>query len=596
MAASVGKKPIAWWELWPTIESDEMAAYAALGVGVTIAHKKGGQLILIAEWPRDGEAILELEIRYSPLHPFVRPDIAARKIELSRHQHLLGKELCLLTQESRQWDSTQLVADYIHERLPIVFGAAKAHDEGRLDDAASLEEHSPDPKMPYFTSIAEPSSIVYFNGDMPLPTGSAGLLDLQVVARPDVINPGAIEATVRRLRTLHGDPIGMPIAIPRTADSATDFKGVWVRMDAPRDNNVRATYDEVRGRLLTEKKLQGSRAARSIDAVVNSPSYFIGISFQEEVSYGKSGAGWLFLIVRNAFKPGKPTTGRVNYVRGERIGETYVYSRLPVARSLRGKKVLQVGCGAIGSFVALELARSGIGHLNLVDGDVALPGNSLRWPLGRPAWGISKSMSLARFIEENYPWTHASAEYTRLGTSSGLDTVGLSPDDLRKSVANLQAAIAEVDLVLDTSASSEIQHALAYFAKEGGKPFVTAHATMGVAGGIVATFKPNSTACWVCLQERLRDGSIPEPRINHSGAITPVGCNEPTFTGGGFDLQEVSLEVVRRVVGILSDGAYDAGPWDVSVLNLVDDTGKRILPEWTPFALSPHPRCCGSHT
>ena len=42
------------------------------------------------------------------------------------------------------------------------------------------------------------------------------------------------------------------------------------------------------------------------------------------------------------------------------------------------KSVLVVGVGAVGSFVADELARSGVGHMTLVDGDRLRPGNSTR--------------------------------------------------------------------------------------------------------------------------------------------------------------------------------------------------------------------------
>lgn len=50
--------------------------------------------------------------------------------------------------------------------------------------------------------------------------------------------------------------------------------------------------------------------------------------------------------------------------------------------------------------------------------------------------------------------------------------------------------------------------------------------------------------------------------------MIPVGCNAPTFTAGGFDQQEVSLEIVRMAVGLLSDGDYDPGAWTMAVLSL----------------------------
>lgn len=48
------------------------------------------------------------------------------------------------------------------------------------------------------------------------------------------------------------------------------------------------------------------------------------------------------------------------------------------AKPLAGKHVAVVGCGAVGSFTAELLARSGVGKLTLVDGDRLLPGNCVR--------------------------------------------------------------------------------------------------------------------------------------------------------------------------------------------------------------------------
>ncbi|WP_213290835.1 ThiF family adenylyltransferase [Bradyrhizobium sp. sGM-13] len=81
----------------------------------------------------------------------------------------------------------------------------------------------------------------------------------------------------------------------------------------------------------------------------------------------------------------------------------------PVARRTISshEKALVVGCGAIGSFASLEMARAGVGEIALLDFDTVQPGKSLRWPLGRIVWGSSKAIALANFIASNYSWTKA---------------------------------------------------------------------------------------------------------------------------------------------------------------------------------------------
>src|SRR3546814_19686943 len=87
--------------------------------------------------------------------------------------------------------------------------------------------------------------------------------------------------------------------------------------------------------------------------------------------------------------------------------------RVPSARALRDKKVLLIGCGAIGSFVACELARAGVGGLDLLDKDVLEPGNSVRWPLGRSHWGLSKVVALKHHLSQEYPWTTVTGKIGR---------------------------------------------------------------------------------------------------------------------------------------------------------------------------------------
>jgi molybdopterin/thiamine biosynthesis adenylyltransferase len=58
--------------------------------------------------------------------------------------------------------------------------------------------------------------------------------------------------------------------------------------------------------------------------------------------------------------------------------------------ALRHKRVAVVGLGALGSFVADMLARSGVRHMTFVDGDKVLPGNIIRHLVGPESVGLLK--------------------------------------------------------------------------------------------------------------------------------------------------------------------------------------------------------------
>lgn len=61
-----------------------------------------------------------------------------------------------------------------------------------------------------------------------------------------------------------------------------------------------------------------------------------------------------------------------------------------MAPALRDHRVAIVGVGALGSFVADTLVRSGVRHLTLVDADVVMPGNLVRHLVGPEAVGLTK--------------------------------------------------------------------------------------------------------------------------------------------------------------------------------------------------------------
>jgi molybdopterin/thiamine biosynthesis adenylyltransferase len=86
------------------------------------------------------------------------------------------------------------------------------------------------------------------------------------------------------------------------------------------------------------------------------------------------------------------------------------------SRALRRSRVVVVGAGAIGSVLAMRLARAGVGELVLVDGDVVEPHNLERVDcyteedVGRP-----KVEALARCIRRlrrgEKTWVHAIPSY-----------------------------------------------------------------------------------------------------------------------------------------------------------------------------------------
>jgi hypothetical protein len=72
----------------------------------------------------------------------------------------------------------------------------------------------------------------------------------------------------------------------------------------------------------------------------------------------------------------------------------------PRAGELDSRRVAIIGIGALGSFIADMLIRSGTGHLTLVDGDVVMPGNLVRHLVGPDAVGLPKAVAVKNHLIE----------------------------------------------------------------------------------------------------------------------------------------------------------------------------------------------------
>ncbi len=85
-----------------------------------------------------------------------------------------------------------------------------------------------------------------------------------------------------------------------------------------------------------------------------------------------------------------------------------IYNKVKAAR------VGIAGLGGLGSRIALDLARTGIGQLHLVDCDTVEPSNLNRQQYRISHLGLPKTEALRREIEEINPYIRISVDYTRI--------------------------------------------------------------------------------------------------------------------------------------------------------------------------------------
>jgi hypothetical protein len=108
---------------------------------------------------------------------------------------------------------------------------------------------------------------------------------------------------------------------------------------------------------------------------------------------------------------GRGARTRVTRIYGVDISPEFVHTRNIQGKSLLGKKIAVIGCGAIGGYLAHALIRLGAGvgdsgRLTLIDYDWMQPGNLGRHVLGFPALDLGKADALKDELARQFPYAH----------------------------------------------------------------------------------------------------------------------------------------------------------------------------------------------
>jgi adenylyltransferase/sulfurtransferase len=151
-----------------------------------------------------------------------------------------------------------------------------------------------------------------------------------------------------------------------------------------------------------------------------------------------------------------------------------------------------VGCGALGSFQAAALARSGVGTITVIDRDY------VEWSNLQRQWLFEESDA-----EQSMP--KAAAAERRLGRINGGVTVRGVIADLISS--NCEQLLGDAGLILDGTDNFETRYLINDFAVSRAKPWIYGGAVGGY--GITMPVMPPRTACLRCLYPNPPAGAQP---------------------------------------------------------------------------------------
>ncbi|MCY1018628.1 ThiF family adenylyltransferase [Pyxidicoccus sp. MSG2] len=100
---------------------------------------------------------------------------------------------------------------------------------------------------------------------------------------------------------------------------------------------------------------------------------------------------------------------RVEPIDLQRRDHAFLAPRGGAGTDLKNRKVLLAGCGAVGGYIALSLARAGVGELSLVDSDFFTLENTYRHACGMAWRGLPKVDGLQRELERTIPYVSVKA-------------------------------------------------------------------------------------------------------------------------------------------------------------------------------------------
>jgi molybdopterin/thiamine biosynthesis adenylyltransferase len=564
---------VAWFDTSPERLTAEATAFTDLGWPWDIdgAARQAGRLVVRTRATFDGTEYA-LEVRYPPSYPLFPPTVVNLGPPTgTRHEHPLEHTLCLLRDHGRQWKPhSDRAAVLIHDKLPDILRI----NADPLGDFAVAKE----------ARQAEP-----FSAYLPYQPGSH-------VAMPP-LDGVPVAQGIARLKLFGHEPYrgfltGLALG-GRAVDYDLSIKKPIVEVEVPvvplaqvpQTWEPEELWDLACSELgrppnWTTVKNRDVRWPKKVRA--------LALMYPDELQWRRTGPNLTLLIERRNAESVNGKYIHLAAVRTEFESAAFRQERVPELRVFPQQKVALFGTGALGSFLAMELARSGIGRLSMLDCDDLTSGNTVRWALGRNYVGNPKVAAIANEISQAYPHTQVKAVGLRLGADN-------TPGDEAKL---LDEMLAGADIVVDATASLRVNDYLSRRAHERGLPYIWLSTTNGAWGGMVGRVRPSGHTCWMCHRHHMTEGGAIEPPVQKPGEldVQPAGCLDPTFTGTAFDANEVVLQAVRLIASTLcssTEGGYPDYSWDIATVSLRTPEGQPSVPQWTTYPLEPHPDCCG---
>jgi hypothetical protein len=599
----------AWAKAYPQRWAQEFADLVATGWSVRVVQR-GTVVVLDLEWPgapdaADAERSPEgavaprgsvpaeiptgwrLEVTFPSEYPFFPPQVRETGVRLGlrRHRGAAG-QLCLV--ESEDWHPDTTVARMLNDQLPQLLAAGL----GNEPPAAGTEVLTPEPVTIRLAHRTSNPTVVL--PDAPVP---AGIDEGALVAHFLPTSSGQLGAGL--VEGLHAPGFYLAGPAARRVTDPLVVCGRWARdPDFDPAAAPAQTWQRLDRRLRPLQFLDTTRGSGGLDPIeppreepgqvpAGEPVVeLLCLLVPSEEGYRTDGEAWI-VILKVTANPGHQAN--YHYLESQTLGPDTDVARSPDSALLGSRRVVLAGVGALGGHVATDLARSGIGRLDLVDGDVVDVGTGSRQYAPPVYAGRPKVETIAAHLWTQRPHLALRAFPRLIGHVHDPD-----PTEASRKI-HFDAALRGADLLIDATASPAVTRYLAAVRHASGRPFLHLSATSGAWGGSIFLTRPRSGAdpgsgCWACLQHHRADHAVPVPPADPAGLITLAGCASATFTGTNADLATIAHHASRVALDHLLDGDGLGG--NLHVAHLRDPHAGRPHPvRWETSTVPIHPEC-----
>jgi integrative and conjugative element protein (TIGR02256 family) len=268
------------------------------------------------------------------------------------------------------------------------------------------------------------------------------------------------------------------------------------------------------------------------------------------------------------------------------------------AQFWRGRHVAIIGCGAIGSTIAMFLTRAGVMKLQLYDNDRAVvkPGLLVRQIFDRYQIGLGKAYATRNNVRYIDPKIDVVAHQKNI-LSVLRDT-------------DMLCALFEADVIINATASIRVASALEYQLRDWPKkhpPILSMIIGHQANAALMTLAQDNHAGVTQDLNRRLKLELANSPNGNHllnefwpssaqaSRLFQPEpGCSDPTFVGSATDIAVLTGRMLNVASGWIakgvSDRAYSFGIYLPAAPQTIAELPLEAEYSWPPDSVYSDPR------